>query len=254
MHVPVADEEMPIPSLREAFPADDIRKHFIAWIILSRAFEGTGDRYTLRHITSPAAGWHALVDTYSVSTLGAKVQCLQPLTPQRVKPGTNPIPAFAAMFEDVHNLPSNGSDIEDKIVCSLILRALPDEYNVFRKMLEREREKLTIDRLRTESRAHCDLQKGEESPSSRWPDSVFLASRTRWENSKRGGKCGTNQDGGIVARSATIAKPATAVRVVIMGQHGAVSLRSRGTSNTNAPNGSAAPAVKWSMIQTSAPR
>lgn len=37
---------------------------------------------------------------------------------------------------------------------------MPEEYSVFRKILEREREKLTIDRLRTEVRAQYDLQKG----------------------------------------------------------------------------------------------
>ena len=35
-----------------------------------------------------------------------------------------------------------------------------DEYKVFRQMHEREREKLSIDRLRTELRARCDLLEG----------------------------------------------------------------------------------------------
>ena len=64
------------------------------------------------------------------------------------------------MIEDVRNMRANGSDIEDEVVCLVFLRALPEEYSVFRKMLERERETLTIDRLRTELRCHYDLQKG----------------------------------------------------------------------------------------------
>ena len=52
---------------------------------------------------------------------------------------------------------ANGSDIKGEVVCLLFLRALPDEYNVFRQMLEREKEKRTIDRLRTELRARYDL-------------------------------------------------------------------------------------------------
>ena len=151
--VPVADETMSITDLQDAFPHENIQKHFIAWNILSQAIVSNGDRDTLRHASSPAAGWRALVDTYSASTLGAQVQCLQSLTSRRVKPGANPIPVFAAMIEDVRNMRANGSDIEDEVVCLLFLRALPDEYNVFRQMLEREREKLTIDRLRTELRA-----------------------------------------------------------------------------------------------------
>ena len=130
-----------------------------------------------------AAGWRALVDTYSASTLGAKVQCLQSLTSRRVKPGSNPIPVFAAMDEDVCNMPANGSDIEDEVVCLLFLRALPDEYNVFRQMLERKREKLTIDRLRTELRARYDLLK--EGKSSKTSDAAFLASGTKRGKSRR---------------------------------------------------------------------
>ena len=56
-----------------------------------------------------------------------------------MKPGANPIPVFAAMIEDVRNMRANGSDIEDEVVCLLFLRALPEEYSVFRQMLERER-------------------------------------------------------------------------------------------------------------------
>ena len=52
---------------------------------------------------------------------------------------------------------ANGSDIESKVVCLLLLRALPDEYKVFRQMLEREREKHTINRLRTKLRARYGL-------------------------------------------------------------------------------------------------
>ena len=179
--VPVADEAMSIAALQEAFPHENIQKHFIAWNILSRAIVSNGDRDTLRHASSPAAGWRALVDTYSTSTLGAEVQCLQSLTSRRVKPGSNPIPVFAAMIEDVRNMRANGSDIEDEVVCLLFLRALQDEYNVFRQMLERRREKLTIDRLRTELRARYDLLKGEKS--SKTSDTAFLASGTKPGNS-----------------------------------------------------------------------
>ena len=181
--VPVVDETMSIAALLEAFPRENIQKNFIAWNILSRAIACNEDRDTLRHASSPAAGWRALDDTYSASTLGAEVQCLQPLTPRHVKPGSNPIPVFAAIIEDVRNMHANGSDIEDEVVCVLFLRALPDEYNVFRQMPERKREKLTIDRLRTELRARYDLLK--EGKSSKTSDTAFLASGTKPGNSRR---------------------------------------------------------------------
>ena len=68
---------------------------------------------------------------------------------------------------------ANGSDIEDEVVCLLFLRALPDEYNVFHQMLERERGKLTIDRLCTELRARYDLLKEGNSSRNR-PTLLFL--------------------------------------------------------------------------------
>ena len=71
--VPVTDEGMSVPALQQAFPAEDIEKHFIAWNILSRALEGSSDRDTPRHATSPAARWRALVDTHTASALGANV-------------------------------------------------------------------------------------------------------------------------------------------------------------------------------------
>ena len=123
--VPVADEEMSVSALQRAFPGEDIQKHFVAWNILSRALEGSTDRDTLRHSTSPAAGWRALVEAHTASTLGAKVQCLQSITSRRVKPGANPIPVFTAMIEGVRNMRANGSDIEDEVVCLLFLRTLP---------------------------------------------------------------------------------------------------------------------------------
>ena len=148
-----------------------------------------GDRDTLRHAFSPTAGWRALVDTYSASTLGAKVQCLQSLTSRCDKPGANHIPVFAAMIEDVRNMRANGSDFEGEVVCLLFLRALPHEYNVYRQMVEREREKLTIDRLRTELRARYDLLK--EGKSSKTSDTAFLVSGTkRGISGRRRGECG----------------------------------------------------------------
>ena len=161
--VDVPVEKTSIAALQEAFPHENIQKHFIAWNILSRSIASDEDLDTLRHASSSAAGWRALLDTYSVSTLGAEVQCLQSLTSRRVKPGSNPIPVFAAMIEDVRNMRANGSDIEDEVVCLLFLRALPDEYNVFRQMLERKRDKLAIDRLCTESWARYDLLKEGKS-------------------------------------------------------------------------------------------
>ena len=72
---------------------------------------------------------------------------------------------------------ANGSDIKGEVVCLLFLRTLPDEYNVFRQMLEREREELTIDRLHTKLRARYGFL--NEEKSSETSDTAFLASGTK---------------------------------------------------------------------------
>ena len=108
------------------------------------------------------------------------------------------------MTEDVRNMRGNGSSIEDEVVCLLFLRALQDEYNVFRQMLERERQELTIDRLRTELRARYDLLK--EGKSSKTSDTAFLASGTKRGNSgRRREECGNvsgnkQKDGGATRK------------------------------------------------------
>lgn len=61
------------------------------------------------------------------------------------------------MIECVHNIRANGSDIEDEVVSLLFMRAQQDEYDGFRQMLERERDKCIIDWLRTMLRARYDL-------------------------------------------------------------------------------------------------
>ena len=71
-------------------------------------------------------------------------------------------------------------------------------------MLEKEREKLTIDRLRTELRARYDLLK--EGKSSKMSDTAFLASGTKRGNSgRRQEKCGNvngnkQKDGGATRK------------------------------------------------------
>ena len=106
------------------------------------------------------------------------------------------------MIEDVRNMRANGSDIEDEAVCLLLLRALPDENNVFRPILERGREKLTIDRLRTELRPRYDLLK--EGKSTKSSNTAFLASGTKISGRRRekwGNASGTKKrDGGTMGR------------------------------------------------------
>ena len=104
---------------------------------------------------------------------------------------------------------ANGSDVEDEVVYLLNLRALPDEYNILCQILEREREKLTIDRLlRTVLRARHDLLKEEKS--SKTSDTVFLAfGPKRGISERRREKCGNvtgtkKKNGGAMMRDSNV--------------------------------------------------
>lgn len=57
----VVDDGMSNPAFQQAFPAQDIQKHFVAWEIRSQALEGNSNRDTLKHATSPVTGWRAEV-------------------------------------------------------------------------------------------------------------------------------------------------------------------------------------------------
>ena len=138
----------------------------------------------MRRVTSPAAAWQILVGSYSATTRGAKLQRTKALTNRRVKPGSNPIHTLSEMADDARDLRANGTDILDEIVCLLFLQILPEEYDVFRQIIEREKEPLTIDGLMGELRARFDLSKKVKSRS---PDTALVASGSRREKSKRVG-------------------------------------------------------------------
>ena len=166
------------------FAEDEIRKHFLAWNILSRAIKGKADNDILRRVTSPTAAWRILVGSYSATTRGAKLQRMKALTNRRVKPGSNLIHTLSEMADDARDLRANGTDVSDEIVCLLFFQVLPEEYDVFRQIIEREKEPLTIDGLMGELRARFDLSRKVKSRSS---DTALVASGSRREKSKRVG-------------------------------------------------------------------
>ena len=166
------------------FAEDEIRKHFLAWNILSRAIKGKTDNDILRRVTSPTAAWQIPVGSYSATTRGAKLQLMKALTNRRVTPGSNPIHTLSKMVDDARDLRANGTDISDEIVCLLSLQVLPEEYDVFRQIIEREKEPLTIGGLMGELRARFDLSRKVKSRSS---DTALVASGSRREKSERVG-------------------------------------------------------------------
>ena len=112
VEIPVADEEKSVEEIQAmGFAEDEIRKHFLAWNILSRAIKGKADNDILRRVTSPTAAWRILVDSYSATTRGAKLQRMKALTNRRVKPGSNPIHTLSEMADDARDLRANGTDM-----------------------------------------------------------------------------------------------------------------------------------------------
>ena len=111
---------------------------------------------------------------------------MKALTNRRVcvKPGSNPIHTLSEMADDARDLRANGTDISDEKVYLLFLQVLPEEYDVFRQIIEREKEPFTIDGLVGELRARFDLSRKVKSRSS---DTALVASGSRREKSKRVG-------------------------------------------------------------------
>ena len=183
MEISVADKEKSVEEIQAmGFAKDEIRLHFLAWNILSRAIKGKPDNDILRRVTSSTAAWRILVGSYSATTRGAKLQRMKALTSRRVKPDSSPIYTLSEMADDARDLRANGTDISDEIVCLMFLQILPEECDVFRQIIEREKEPFTIDGLMGELRARFDLSRNVKSRSS---DTALVASGSRGEKSER---------------------------------------------------------------------
>ena len=66
----------------------------------------------------------------------------------------------------------------------MFLQALPEEYDVFRQIIDQEKELLTIDGLMGELRARFDLSRKVKSRSA---DTALVASGSRRGNTERVG-------------------------------------------------------------------
>ena len=133
VEIAVADEGESVEGIQAmGFDEEEIRKHFLAWNILSRAIKGKTDNDILRRVTSPTAAWRILVGSHSATTRNTKLQRMKALTNRRVKPGSNPIHTLFEMTDDARDLRANGTDISDEIVCLLFLQVLPEEHDIFR--------------------------------------------------------------------------------------------------------------------------
>ena len=208
VEIPVADEEKSVEEIQATgFAEDEIWKHFLAWNILSRTIKGKTDNDILRRVTSPTAAWRILVGSYSTTTRGAKLQSMKTLANRRVKPSSNQIHTLSEMADGARDLRANGTDIWDEIVCFLFLQVLPEEYDVFRQIIEREKEPLTIDGLMSELRARFNLSRKVKPRSS---DSALVTSGSRRGKRERLGakrkmigKKQSSNSGDISADSAT---------------------------------------------------
>ena len=117
IEIPVVDEEKSVESIQAmGFADNEIRKHFLAWNILSRAIKGKTDNDILRRVTSPTAAWQILVCSFSATTRGAKLQRMKALKNRRVKPGSNPIHTLSEMANDARDLLANDTDNLEEIV------------------------------------------------------------------------------------------------------------------------------------------
>ena len=125
-----------------------------------------------------------MADSNSATTRGAKLQRMKALTNRRAKSGSKLTHTLSEMADDARDLRANGTDISDEIVCLLFAQFLPEEYDFFRQIIEREKEPLTIDGLIGELRARFDLSRKVKLRSS---VTALVASGSRRGKSKRFG-------------------------------------------------------------------
>ena len=205
----------------------------------------------MRRVTSPTVAWRILVGSYSATTRGAKLQRMKALTNRRVRPGSNPIHTLSEMADDARDLRANGTDISDELVCLLFLQVLPEEYDVFRQIIEREKEPLTIDGLMGELRARFNLSRKVKSRSS---DITLVDSGSRREKSKRVGAkhkvMGKKQNSSRGYNSAGSA--ATSEKKAV--RFPAAFARKQDINGSSALSGSAASAEKPDTTQINVPR
>ena len=168
-----------------------------------------------------------------------------------MKPGSNRVHTLSEMANDARDLRANGSDISDEIVCLLFHQALPQEYDVFRHIIEREKEPLTIDGLMGELRTRFDLSRKVKSRSS---DIALVASGSRREKSERvgakhnvmGKKPSSSRGDNLLA--VPLHREKRAVRFL------AAFARKQGINGSSAPSGSAASAEKPDTTLINVPR
>ena len=87
---------------------------------------------------------------------------MKELKNRSVKPDSNPLQTFSKVADDARNL--RATYISNEIVCLLFSQVLPEECDVFRQMIDREKEPLNIDELVGE-RARFDISRKVKSKS-----------------------------------------------------------------------------------------
>ena len=176
---------------------------------------------------------------------------MKALTIRRVNPGSNRVHTLSEMADDARDLRANGTDISDEIVCLLFLQVLPQEYDVFRHIIEREKEPLTIDGLMGELRARFDLSRKVKSRSS---DIALVASGSRRE---KGERVGAKHN--VMGKKPSSSRGDNLLAVPLHREKRAVRFfaafaRKQGINGSSAPNGSAASAEKPDTTLINVPR
>ena len=174
VEIPGPDEDKSVDAIQAIGFADgEVRKHFLALKIPSRAIKSKTDNDIFRRVTSPTAAWRVLLSSNRVTTRGVKLQHMKALTSRGVKPVFNPMNNFPEMDADVRDLQATGINIPTEIVYLLFLEVLQEVYYVFGHMPEREKGPPAISGFNDELRARYDLSKKVRSRSS---DTALVAS------------------------------------------------------------------------------
>ena len=124
--------------LEARYGADIVRIHSRAWQLLSASLTTEIDQDILCREFSPSAAWRSLLQMYSPKTQGARLALLSKLDNVTVNAEKDPISQLVDL-ESTARMLRNYPDfrhLNEALVLSKFVSALPDEYDIQRQMLE----------------------------------------------------------------------------------------------------------------------
>ena len=130
-YIPLGDMDTENSALVErGYNRESVRIHALAWNFLSTALKSKSDKSILHRCTSPREAWDALLAWYGPQTTGAKPDLSRRLNSFKRAPGSNPLEEMGKIEDVAAEMRSAGMTLDDHMLCTIFIDALPAEYEV----------------------------------------------------------------------------------------------------------------------------